>query len=451
MPSIDERVVAMSFENQVFESRVATTMATLSKLDTAVKNIGGATGFDKIEASASKVTLERPMSALEKLKAKFGGAGAEAAQGLGEIDRAGNKVTLEGPAPAGAKLQGKMGQLSAGTTFTDIEKAADRVELSGLTRALDNVTNKFSVLEGAASVALGGIASNAAMKGGAFAKSFAFGPIQQGLGEYQTNLNSIQTILANTQGQQVSGLGAVQAHLGELNTYSDKTIYNFSEMAKNIGTFTAAGVGLDESTKSIKGIANLAALSGSNSQQASTAMYQLSQAIASGKVGLQDWNSVVNAGMGGAVFQKALMRTAENMGTLTDGAVKIDKATGKATVNGESFRESIMAKPGEKSWLTSDVLTRTLSQFTGDMTDAQLAAQGFSDEQIKAIQNQAKMAQAAATEVKTLPQVFDVAKETIGSGWSATFQTIFGDFSESKKTFTDLSNTINGFINVNSN
>jgi hypothetical protein len=63
-----------------------------------IKNIGGATGFDNIEASASKVTLERPMSALDKLKAKFGGAGAGAAQGLGEIDRAGNKVTLEGPA-----------------------------------------------------------------------------------------------------------------------------------------------------------------------------------------------------------------------------------------------------------------------------------------------------------------------------------------------------------------
>jgi tape measure domain-containing protein len=157
-------------------------------------------------------------------------------------------------------------------------------------------------------------------------------------------------------------------------------------MAKNIGTFTAAGVGLDESTKSIKGIANLAALSGSNSQQASTAMYQLSQAISSGKVGLQDWNSVVNAGMGGAVFQKSLMRTAENMGAIEKGAVKIDKATGKATINGESFRNSIMAKPGEESWLTSDVLVNTLGQLTGDMTDAELAAQGFTQEQIKAIQ-----------------------------------------------------------------
>jgi tape measure domain-containing protein len=449
VPSIDERIVSMAFENQVFEQRVAQTMGTLSKLDTALKNVGSTNGLDKIEASANKVTLNAPMSALDKLRSKFG-QGVNA-QSISDIERAGNKVTLEQPAKAIDKTQAKLDQLNAGGTFTDIENAASRVSLSGIANAVDNISSKFTMLQGAATVALGNIASQAVMKGASFAKSFAFGPIQQGMGEYQTNLGSIQTILANTQGQQVTGLGNVNKYLGELNTYSDQTIYNFSEMARNIGTFTAAGVDLPKSTAAIKGIANLAALSGSNSQQASTAMYQLSQAIAAGRVGLQDWNSVVNAGMGGAVFQKSLMRTAENMGALKDGAVQVDKATGKATVNGKSFRESIMAKPGEQSWLTSDVLTRTLSQMTGDMTDAQLAAQGFSAEQIKAIQDQAKMAKQAATQVKTLPQVFDVARETIGSGWSKTFQLIFGDFGESKKTFTDLSNFINGFINTMSN
>jgi tape measure domain-containing protein len=448
VPSIDERVVAMSFENAVFEARVATTLATLGKLDTTIKNVGQTNGLENIEKAADKVTLNGPMSALDKLKAKLSGAGSGAAEGMSEIDRAGNKVTLEGPTQAVDKLQGKMGQLSAGTTFTDIEKAADRTTLEGLSRAIDTVGNKFSVLQGAASVALGGIASQAAMKGAAFAKSFAIGPIVDGFHEYSTNLSSIQTILANTQ-DSGGNLKTVNAALNELNTYSDKTIYNFSEMAKNIGTFTAAGVQLKPATAAIKGIANLAALSGSNSQQASTAMYQLSQAIAAGRVGLQDWNSVVNAGMGGAVFQKSLMRTAESMGALSKGAVKVDKATGKATVNGKSFRESIMAKPGEQSWLTSDVLTKTLSQFTGDLSDAQLAAQGFTADQIKAIQAQAKSAQNAATQVKTLPQVFDVARETIGSGWGKTFQLIFGDFGESKKTFTAMSNFINGFINTN--
>jgi tape measure domain-containing protein len=222
-------------------------------------------------------------------------------------------------------------------------------------------------------------------------------------------------------------------------------------MAKNIGTFTAAGVDLKTATASIKGISNLAALSGSSAEQASTAMYQLSQAISAGKVGLQDWNSVVNAGMGGSAFQRALATTAANMGALKDGAVKLKGPMKNVSINGQSFRESIMAKPGEQSWLTSDVLTETLKQFTGDMTDAQLKAKGFSDEQIKAIQATAKSAQEAATNVKTLGQVFDVAKETMGSGWSQTWQTIFGDFGEAKKLFTGLSNGLNGIINDNAN
>ena len=89
-------------------------------------------------------------------------------------------------------------------------------------------------------------------------------------------------------------------------------------MAKNIGTFTAAGVDLKTATGAIKGIANLAALSGSTADQASTAMYQLSQAIAAGSVKLMDWNSVVNAGMGGTVFQRALAQTAVAMGKLPE-------------------------------------------------------------------------------------------------------------------------------------
>ena len=446
MPSIDERVVSMAFENQVFEQRVAQTMTTLGKLDVAIKNIGSTQGLANIEAAANKVTLQGPMSALDKLKAKLGRSGEGAAQGFSDIERASNKVTLEGTGRAIDKTQSKLDQLGAGSTFTDIEKAANQVELSGIVKAISNVTQQFSVLQGAASVALGNIASQAAMKGAAFAKSFALGPAQQGFEEYKTNLSSIQTILANTEGQQVSGLDAVKEHLGELNTYSDQTIYNFSEMARNIGTFTAAGVDLDTSTQSIKGIANLAALSGSSSQQASTAMYQLSQAIASGRVGLQDWNSVVNAGMGGAKFQQSLMRTAENMGSLEKGAVNIDKATGKATVNGESFRNSIMAKPGEESWLTSEVLTSTLKQFTGDMSEAQLIAEGFTKEQAKAIMAQATTAKKAATEVKNISQVWDIARESIGSGWAKTFELVFGDFEEAKKTFTGFSNFLNGFI-----
>jgi tape measure domain-containing protein len=448
MATIDDKVVAMSFESTKFSSGVSTAMSDLNRLNTALKDVGTNNGLDKIEASANRVSFGGLSGAIQKLKGSLG-FGNEAATGFGEIEKESGKVGLTGVGNVIDKLKGKLHFPEAGEGFNEIEKASGRVQFTGLHDAISGAAKGFSVIQGAASVALGNVVTQAAGQGRRLAAGL-FGPIKGGLEEYSTNLNSVQTILANTQ-QSGAKLKDVNAALLDLNKYSDKTIYNFSQMAKNIGTFTAAGVDLKTATASIKGISNLAALSGSSAEQASTAMYQLSQAISAGKVGLQDWNSVVNAGMGGSAFQRALATTAANMGALKDGAVKLKGPMKNVSINGQSFRESIMAKPGEQSWLTSDVLTETLKQFTGDMTDAQLKAKGFSDQEIKAIQATAKSAQEAATNVKTLGQVFDVAKETMGSGWSQTWQTIFGDFGEAKKLFTGLSNGLNGIINDNAN
>lgn len=341
-------------------------------------------------------------------------------------------------------------QLETGSRGLDnIGAAARRFSLENIANGVQDIASKFTAMSAVAVTALATITNKAVNAGLNIAKSLTIAPITQGFQEYETQLNAVQTILANTQAAGTN-LKDVNGALAELNTYADKTIYNFSEMTRNIGTFTAAGVDLETATGSIKGIANLAALSGSNSQQASTAMYQLSQAISAGRVSLQDWNSVVNAGMGGTVFQRALAQTAQQMGTLGDGAVKLEGKMKNATINGKSFRESITAKPGEESWLTKEVLTKTLEQFTGDMTDAELAAEGFSKSQIKAIQTQAKTAQDAATKVKTVTQLMDTLKEAVGSGWAQTWQTVFGDFEEAKALFTSVSDTLGGIIGASS-
>lgn len=345
---------------------------------------------------------------------------------------------------SGLKLEG------ATKGLNDVSNAASHFNLGKIASGVENISSKFSAMSVVGIAALASITTKAISAGAAFAKSFTIAPITDGLHEYETKLGSIQTILANTQAAGTN-LKQVSKTLNELNTYSDQTIYNFGEMAKNIGTFTAAGVDLKTATASIKGIANLAALSGSNSEQASTAMYQLSQAISAGKVSLEDWNSVVNAGLGGTIFQRALAKNAEKMGTLSKGAVELKGKMKNVTIEGESFRESITAKPGEKSWLTSDVLTRTLSQFTGDLSDAALAAQGFNKAEIKAIQSQAKTAKNAATQVKTLSQLLGTLKESAGSGWAQTWEIILGNFDEAKKMFTNINNVLGGFITASAN
>lgn len=236
---------------------------------------------------------------------------------------------------------------------------------------------------------------------------------------------------ANIEKTKSSTLEDVNKALDELNKYADKTIYNFTEMTRNIGTFTAAGVDLETSVSAIKGIANLAAVSGSTSQQASTAMYQLSQALSSGTVKLMDWNSVVNAGMGGQVFQDALKETARVHGIAIDQMIAEEG----------SFRETL-----KTGWLTSEVLTETLSKFTGDLNEEQLRTMGYTEEQIKSIIKMGQTANDAATKVKTFTQLFDTLKEAAQSGWTESWEIIIGDFEEAKELLTGLSGVIGGFI-----
>jgi tape measure domain-containing protein len=438
MPSIDERVVSMAFENAKFEAGIAQTMASLSKLDSALQKIGTQNSLGDIEKAASKVTLAQPMSALDKLKAKLGFAGNTT--GFSDIEKASSKVTLARPVQALSNVKKSLADVGTGSSlsFGNIEKESGKVQFQGMSSAIDAVGQKFGALKVAAVAAMATIASRATQSGLHLLKAFTIQPVIEGFHNYETQINAVQTIMANTGRSGPKGLKQVQAALDELNTYANQTVYNFSEMAKNIGTFTAAGVDLKTATASIKGIANLAALSGSNSQQASTAMYQLSQAIAAGKVGLQDWNSVVNAGMGGKVFQQALANTAQAMGTLKDGSVKTVGPMKQLTVQGESFRNSIASKPGQKSWLTSEVLTKTLQQFTGDMSDAQLQAEGFSASQIKAIQTQAKAAVGAAVNIKTVSQLMQALKEEVATSWASVFKSLFGDIFSATAVFSKL-------------
>jgi tape measure domain-containing protein len=255
---------------------------------------------------------------------------------------------------------------------------------------------------------LANIANSAINAGKRLVSSLTIDPVKMGFQEYETKVNAIQTILTNTASKGTT-LQQVNDTLNELNTYADKTIYNFSEMTRNIGTFTAAGIGLKESATAIKGIANLAAGSGSNAQQASTAMYQLSQALAAGSVKLMDWNSVVNAGMGGELFQNALKKTAKEMGIVVDASVP--------------FRESL-----QSGWITSEVLTKTLAKFAED-----------------------KSLLEAATQVKTFTQMLDTMKESVQSGWAQSWESIIGNKNEAASFFTAINDGFTAIVGSSAN
>lgn len=312
----------------------------------------------------------------------------------------------------------------------NLEKAGRSFSLANVASGVEAISNKFTTMGIIGVTALQNMTNAAINAGKRIASALTIDPIKTGFAEYETQINAVQTILANTSSKGTT-IDQVNAALDELNTYADKTIYNFTEMTRNIGTFTAAGVDLETSTSAIKGIANLAAVSGSNAQQASTAMYQLSQAMAAGTVKLQDWNSVVNAGMGGQVFQDALKDTARVHGVQIDKMIK----------NEGSFRETL-----QKGWLTSEILTETLSKFTGDLNEEQLKTMGYTNEQITAILKMGQTANDAATKVKTFTQLWDTLKEAAQSGWSQSWEILIGDFEEAKELLTEVSNVLGEMI-----
>lgn len=365
------------------------------------------------------------------------------------------------------KLKQSLKLTDAAKGFESVNNAAKSFDISPLSSGVETVKAKFSALEVMAVTALANITNSAVNAGKRLVSAFTIEPIKSGFQEYETQINAVQTILANTKSKGTT-LDQVNEALDELNHYADKTIYNFTEMTRNIGTFTAAGVDLETSVNAIQGIANLAAVSGSTSQQASTAMYQLSQALATGTIRLMDWNSVVNAGMGGQVFQDALKETSKELNTGAEAAIK---AKG-------SFRESL-----QTGWLTSQVLTETLKKFTGsgaieyvskytglsseavqaalDSAKAQYGEanaieyaskalaekSGKNADEIKSTLEFAKTAEDAATKVKTFSQLMDTLKEAAQSGWTQTWEIIIGDFEQAKSLWTSISDYFNDVIN----
>lgn len=425
MSHIDERIVKMTFDNSAFEGRIEKTIQSLEKLNSVLKNTGNTEAVNQLSKSMKDIKSQLSTLNLDELNKitekqsvwqKIGNALSSAGKGIGSI----------------------FGKLDIGGTISKLGSAFGKATegSDGLGRSVETVSNGFSALGIMGATALANITNGAVNAGKRIVKSLTIDPITTGFSEYETKMGSIQTILTNT-AHQGTTLDDVNKALNELNKYSDQTIYNFAEMTKNIGTFTAAGIDLDTSTAAIKGIANLAAASGSTSQQASTAMYQLSQALAAGKVSLQDWNSVVNAGMGGKLFQDALIRTSEKLGTGANAAMK----------KYGSFRESLTK--GE--WLTTEVLTETLKQISGAYTEADLIAQGYTKSQAKQIVELAKNATQAATEVKTVTQLFDTMKESVQSGWATSWEHIIGNKEQSTELLTGISEAFNNLIEPSTN
>jgi tape measure domain-containing protein len=335
----------------------------------------------------------------------------------------------------GALDQLKQGlNLDASTkSLEGLDAAGKRFSLASIAEGVSSLSSKFTALGIIGVTALANIANKAINAGMAFADSFTMAPIRDGFNEYEQKMGSIQTILANT-ARHGTGLDQVKASLEELNAYSDKTIYNFGDMTRNIGMFTNAGIKLEDATAMIKGFSNEAAMSGTNAQQAAGAAYQLSQAMSKGKVTLEDWRSLTNASMGNKNMQLGLVDIANAMGTFKKAGISAKTAQ-------EDFNGSL-----EKGWLSADVMTTYLKIQAGEMDTAKMKSIGLTDAQIENFQKMQKIAEESATKVRTWTQLIGTIKESIGSTWATTFELLLGDFNEATDLFTKINDTLGPMI-----
>lgn len=318
------------------------------------------------------------------------------------------------------KLKAKLRFKKENRLSDNINREINNVDVSPMEAALHKFDLKCSAFEIARITGIQRIVNAAITAGANITRQLTTVPVSTGFAEYEEKMGSVQTIMAGTG----ESLENVKEALEKLNVYADKTIYSFKDMTSNIGKFTNAGVELGPAVDAIRGVSNVAALSGASAAEASRAMYNLAQSLSAGYVKLIDWKSIENANMATKTFKKSLLDTAAAYGKVkknADGTYRTLKGTALSATR--NFNETL-----QEQWLTSDVLIKTLRDYADETTEI------------------GKKAYAAAQDVKTLSMLFDTLKEAVQSGWGTTWELVIGDFEEAKEYLTTMSDAFSAVI-----
>jgi phage-related protein len=370
------------------------------------------------------------------------------------------------------KLKEKLNFEGAVKGFGKLEDSIDDLSFDELNGGIEKTSSKFSALEAVAIGALMNIGSQIESTAQKLVSSLTIDQISAGWSKYEQKTSSVQTIMNSTG----KSMEEVNEQLDKLNWYTDETSYNFLDMVSNIGKFTSNSVELGTAVTAMQGIANWAALSGANVNQASAAMYNLAQAISVGSVKLIDWKSIENANMATTEFKQTVIDTAVELGTLkktTSGYATVAKGTAVSATN---FNSAL-----SEGWFSSDVLLKSLNEYgrfsealygamdlvnvdtTSEMIslveaykDGTKSIEELSEElgrsaaDTKTIMDTlsdssmelSMKAFKAGQETKTLSEAIAYVKEAVSSGWMNTFEIIFGDYEEAKKLWSNLSETL---------
>ena len=330
----------------------------------------------------------------------------------------------------------------ASKSMRQLNREIEKVNPGILGQAVQQVTVKFSALQIAGYTALKRISDQAITTGKNLIKSLSVDNIAAGWDKYAEKTKSVGTLIS-----QGYSMEEVTKQLERLNWFTDETSYNFTDMVKNIGMFTASGQTLEGSVEAMMGIANWAALSGQNAEKASHAMYQISQAMSAGVLRKEDYKSIQTANMDNLEFRKSLIEAGVELGKLK----KTGEDTYLSLVNAtEEFTTTQMPNHlTEDAWVTSEVMMKAFQKYSKAVDQIYEYTKEHGVTTSQAIEEMGKDLDAfglkalkAAQEARTFGDVIDSVKDAVSTGWSNTFEKIFGNYEEQVKLWTDLANEL---------
>lgn len=357
-----------------------------------------------------------------------------------------------------------------------------------LEKGVDKGILKAEALRTVINTVMGSITTsviNAVHKMQSSINELTFDQINAGFGKYEEQLKSVNTIMNATR----ESLDVVEKHMQNLLWYTDETSYNFSDMASNIGKFTAVGVELETASSAMQGIANWAGLAGQNAQAASRAMYNISQAMSAGYMKQQDWASIQNASMDTQEFRKVVYNTAKEMAKAgkytqlslewfdTNSANDFFADLGK----NKNFTTDILIESLQKFSFYSDEIRRITEEENKTTIDAMDILGELTEENVKSLEktyeefgegskelkkeaedlgisvasalNIAKAgwdtfdlgrrAFEASQEYKTFGDVIDATKDAVSSLWMQIDRQIFGNLEQAKEFWTEIGDIFN--------
>ena len=317
------------------------------------------------------------------------------------------------------KLKAKLNFSGASKGLEQINTAANKVDMKGMSNAIDTVQMKLSAMQVIGVTALANITNQAVEAGKKLVSSLTVAPVMDGFKEYELTMNTIQTIM-NSTGATAEN---VKEQLKELDEYADKTVYSTADMFNNIYKFTNAGIDLDTAKVAMIGIANATADAGQGAREASMAYYNLAQSIGTGFLTTIDYKSLNLANIMTQDLKQAFADAAIEAGTLTKVGENL-YSTGKKTYNLQQLFNDALSD----QWATTDVMMDVFSQYGDETTEL------------------GKRAWDAATKVKTFTGMMEALKASAGTGWKTTWELLFGDLDEATALWTGLYKFISGII-----